>query len=456
MRVLTFKGGVHPPEEKHHTECKAIEDIPVPDRVFIPLSQHTGAPARVLVKKGDRVKKGQMIGEAAGFISAPVHASISGTVVSVADYPHPFGKPQPAVEIESDGKSYRPEGSEGSGGEEADTSLSPISDWENADPKDFKQRISGSGIVGMGGATFPTHVKLSPPEGKTIDALILNGAECEPYITADHRLMLEAPEKVVTGLRIIMRILGLSKAIIAIENNKPDAIAKIREVAREFPGIRVVAMKVKYPQGSEKQLIKAVLNRDVPAGGLPMDVGSLVQNVGTAVAIFDAVTLSTPLIERVVTVTGPAIKDPKNLRARIGTPVSRLLEFCGGINGDAGKVILGGPMMGLCQSTLDVPVIKGTNGVLVLRRRDVKILEPGPCIRCGSCVRACPMFLLPNIIGLFVRTDRIEDAEAYRVMDCMECGSCAYVCPSNIPLVHLFRYAKSEIMAKRKKEQGKR
>ncbi len=453
MRVLTFKGGVHPPEEKHHTEGKAIEDIPLPDRVFIPLSQHTGAPARALVKKGDRVKKGQMIGEAAGYISAHVHASISGTVVRVANYPHPFGKPQPAVEIESDGKSY---GFDESGEDEPDTSPSSISDWERADPEDLKRRILEAGIVGMGGATFPTHVKLSPPEGKSIDALILNGAECEPYITADHRLMLEAPEKVVTGIRIIMRILGISEATIAIENNKPDAIARISESAREFPGIRVVAMRVKYPQGSEKQLIKAVLNRDVPSGGLPMDVSALVQNVGTAVAIFDAVNSAKPLIERIVTVTGSAIKEPKNLRARIGTPVSRLVEFCGGVNGDAGKVILGGPMMGLCQSTLDVPVIKGTNGVLVLRRKDVKISDPGPCIRCGSCVRACPMFLLPNTIGLFVRMDRIEEAQAYRVMDCMECGSCAYVCPSHIPLVHLFRYAKSEIMAKRKKEQGKK
>jgi electron transport complex protein RnfC len=444
MKLLTFGGGTHPPERKHFTEEKPVEDMPIPERVFIPLSQHTGAPAKPLVQKGDTVRRGQRIAEAGGFISAHIHASISGTVVKVDNYPHPFGKPGPAVEIESDGK------------DEPDTSLLPINGWESADPKELKQRVQDAGIVGMGGATFPTFVKLSPPEGKEINALIINGSECEPYITADHRLMLEHTYKVVTGARIIMRILGLEKAFIAIENNKPDAIAAVKEACREYPGIRVTRMKVKYPQGAEKQLIKAVLDREVPAGGLPMDVGALVQNVGTVAAIFDAVTMGKPLYERIVTVTGTAVAEPRNIRARIGTPVSKLVEFCGGMNLEPGKVILGGPMMGLSQASLDIPVIKGTNAVLAMTRSEAKISPPGPCIRCGSCVRACPMYLLPNIIGLFVRTERIDEAEKYRVMDCMECGSCAYVCPANIPLVQLFRYAKSEIAAKRRKAQAKK
>ncbi len=443
MKLLTFRGGVHPPENKRLTGNKPVEDLPLPERVFIPLAQHTGAPANPVVEKGAKVKKGQLIGEAAGFISAPVHASISGVVARVADYPHPFGKPRPAVEIESDGT------------DASDDSLAPVQDWENADPKDLKERVRQAGIVGMGGATFPTFVKFSPPESKTIDAIIFNGAECEPYVTADHRLMLEETDRVLKGVRIIMRIMGLAKATIAIENNKPDAIEAVQEACRDYPGIRVAALKVKYPQGAEKQLIKAVLDREVPAGGLPMDVGALVQNVGTAAAVYDAVALGRPLYERIVTVTGSGVSEPKNMRARIGRPISGLVEFCGGTNGDPAKVILGGPMMGLCQSLLDVPVIKGTNGVLVLQRSEVKITEPGPCIRCGTCVRACPMFLLPNTIGLFVRNDRIDDAEAYRVMDCVECGCCAYGCPANIPLVHLFRYAKSEITAKRKKAQSR-
>lgn len=442
MRMLSFMGGVHPAEQKHFTDKKPVENLPLPERVFIPLSQHTGAPAKAVVQKGDLVKKGQLIAEAGGFVSANIHASISGTVVKVDDYPHPFGRPQPAVEIESDGK------------DEPDSSLSPVADWENAKPADLKQRISDAGIVGMGGATFPTFVKLSPPEDKNIDSLIINGAECEPYVTADNRLMIEDTEKVIAGTRIIMRILGLTEAVVAVENNKPEAIARLADLTREVDGVRVAVMKVKYPQGSEKQLIKAVLGREVPAGGLPMDAGALVQNVGTASAIFDAVVSGVPLIERIVTVTGSGVKEPRNLRARIGTPISKLIEFCGGFQGERGKLILGGPMMGIPQSAANVPVIKGTNGVLILTRGDLTIRDAGPCIRCGSCVKVCPMFLTPNAIGLFARNECMEEAEKYGVMDCMECGSCAYACPSHIPLVQLFRFAKSEINARRRKAKS--
>ncbi len=444
MKLLTFRGGVHPPEEKKLAQHKAIETLPLPERVFVPLSQHTGAPAKPVVKKGDEVKKGQLIAEPAGFISAGIHSPVAGVVKNITDYPHPFGNLQPAIEIEVKGE------------QELESGLEPIPDFENADPEKLKERVKQAGIVGMGGATFPTYVKLSPPEGKIIDTVILNGAECEPYITADHRLMLEKPEKIIGGLKIIMKILGVKQAFIGIEVNKPDAIVKMENLVQDLSGVNVIVLKVKYPQGAEKQLIKAILGREVPSGGLPMDVGALVQNVATACAIYEAVAEGKPLIERVVTVTGRAINEPKNLLVPIGTPIQNLIDYCGGFSSRPGKVILGGPMMGLAQSSLDVPVIKGTNAVLVMRDDEVDLTSPGPCIRCGRCVRNCPMNLLPGIIGLFVRKDRIEEAEELRVMDCIECGCCAYGCPSHIPLVQLFRYAKSEIIKKRKKAQAKK
>ena len=444
MKLLTFKGGVHPPEYKELTCHKPVEVFPVPERIFVPLSQHTGAPAKPVVNKGDEVKRGQLIAEPSAFISAGIHSPVAGVVKGIADYPHPFGNLQPAVEIEPKEE------------QELDSGLEPIKNFENAEPEVLKERVKQTGIVGMGGATFPTYVKLSPPPDKKIDSVIINGAECEPYITADHRLMLEAPEKIIGGLKIIMRILGVKRAYLGIEANKPDAIVKLEKLIEEVPGAEVVVLKTKYPQGAEKQLIKAILNREVPSGGLPMDVGALVQNVGTTCAIYEAVVLGKPLIERIVTVTGSGISEPKNLYVPIGTPIQNLIEFCGGFAKRPGKVILGGPMMGLAQSDLKVPVIKGTNAVLVLGDDELDLTPAGPCIRCGRCARACPMGLVPSLIGSFVRRDRIEEAGELNVMDCMECGSCAYVCPAHIPLVQLFRYAKSEIVKKRKKEQAKK
>ena len=439
MKLLTFKGGVHPPEYKELTCHKPVEVFPVPERVFVPLSQHTGAPAQPVVNKGDEVKRGQLIAEPSAFISAGIHSPVAGVVKGIADYPHPFGNLQPAVEIEPKEE------------QELDSGLEPIKDFENAELEVLKERVKQAGIVGMGGATFPTYVKLSPPPDKKIDSVIINGAECEPYITADHRLMLEAPEKIIGGLKIIMRILGVKRAYLGIEANKPDAIVKLEKLIEEVPGAEVVVLKTKYPQGAEKQLIKAILNREVPSGGLPMDVGALVQNVGTTCAIYEAVVLGKPLIERIVTVTGSGISEPKNLYVPIGTPIQNLIEFCGGFAKRPGKVILGGPMMGLAQSDLKVPVIKGTNAVLVLGDDELDLTPAGPCIRCGRCARACPMGLVPSLIGSFVRRDRIEEAEELNVMDCMECGSCAYVCPSHIKLIQWIDIGKIKVTEMRNK-----
>jgi electron transport complex protein RnfC len=438
-KIWDFRGGVHPQDKKDLSRDRAIETLPVPDRLVVPLSQHIGAPCEPVVAIGDAVKKGQKIGEAKGFVSVPVHAPTSGKVLKIDDFPHPLGKPLSAVEIESDGLD---EWTDEIHGQEHFLSLSP---------DELRGIIQDKGIVGMGGATFPTHVKLSPPEGKTIDTLIINGAECEPYLTADYRLMVEEPEKVIGGMRIMVAILGVKSVFVAIEGNKPEAIEQIRKIVGNDPHVAVVALEVKYPQGAEKQLIKTLVNRNVPAsGGLPMDVGVLVQNVGTAAGVEQAVRLGIPLIERVVTVTGEGLRESKNLRVRIGTSIGILLEACGGLTDGPGKLILGGPMMGLSQHSTDVPVIKGTSGVVVLPPSQVQMEEARNCIRCGTCVTVCPMNLLPNVISVFATQGLFEQAEKHYVLDCIECGACGFGCPARIPLVHLIRYAKAEVMAKKK------
>lgn len=434
-----FKGGVHPPDGKELTNAKGIVTLPVPEKVTIPLSQHIGAPAESLVKVGDMVKKGQKIGEAKGFVSVPVHASISGKVTAVASFPHPAGKNLPAIQIESDGL------------DEWSDDIKENPGYKNLSPDEIRSMIQGGGIVGMGGAAFPTHVKLSPPANKKIDTLIINGAECEPYLTADHRLMLEEPDRVVEGASIIARALSVSNIFIGIEDNKPDAIKAVADAAGSYKGIKVVSLKVMYPQGGEKQLIKAVSGKEVPSGGLPMDVGIVVQNVATAAAVYDAVRLGRPLIERIVTISGNGVNNPGNFRVRTGTSSLKLIEAAGGLKTGIGKVISGGPMMGMAQYNLDIPVTKGMSGLLFLPQNEVKSYASEACIRCGRCVAACPMGLLPNMLGIFAELDRFEQAEKANVMDCMECGSCAYVCPSRRPLVHLIRYAKADVMAKRKK-----
>jgi len=435
MRIKSFRGGVHPPEEKI-TSLLPIQELPLPKRVVIPLSQHTGVPAKPMVKVGERVKTGQRIGEAQGPISSTIHASLSGKVIDISDYPHPLSPPSLAITIESDG------------GDEHHPSIKHNNDYFRLHPKEIREIVKEAGIVGLGGAAFPTHVKLSPPEDKLIDTVVLNGCECEPYLTCDHRLMIEKTYEIVQGLKIIAKTMEVTSCHIGIERNKRDAIRAMREEIRNEANMEVVLLKTKYPQGSEKQLIKAILNREVPSGGLPLDVGVIVQNVGTALAISEAVRKGKPLIERVVTVTGTGIKNPANLRVRIGTLFQDVINYCGGFRGRPGKMIMGGPLMGFSQYTTLVPVIKGTTGILVLPEEEVTEISERSCIRCSRCVDVCPVDILPNLIAQYARKDRFDWAREYGALDCMECGVCAYVCPAKIPLVQLIKYAKAQIIIK--------
>ena len=437
MKLKTFPGGLHPPDNKEWSADKAIEDCPLPEELVIPMSQHIGAPAEPCVLVGQKVKKGEVIGQAKGFVSVPVHASTSGEVVAVEPRLHSSGRLLPAVVIRPDGEDAWVEGL-------------PACDPMALTPDQIREKIRAAGIVGLGGATFPAHVKLSPPEGKIIDTLILNGVECEPYLTADHRLMLEATERLIDGVTILKRVLGVERAFIGIEANKPDAIEVVGR-ACAGRGIEVQGLKVKYPQGAEKQLILALTGREVPSGGLPMDVGVVVQNVGTAVAVSDAVRHGFPLIERIATVTGPGIVEAKNLRIRVGTSLSAMVDFCGGLQGDPAKIIMGGPMMGTTQLSLDIPATRGTSGVLLFREGDLALVPEGPCIRCGRCVGVCPARILPTTIAAYARLDLINEAEEYNAMDCIECGCCTYTCPAAIPLVQVIRLAKGAILAKRRK-----
>jgi len=436
----SFSGGVHPPERKGFTEKKAVERLPIPPEVVIPVQQHLGAPSKPIVEKGAVVRAGDPVSEANGFVSVPAHASVSGTVVAVENRPHPLGPDALSVVIQSDGQDRWNE------------NIRFQEDYLSLPVSAMLERIRNAGLAGMGGAAFPTHVKLAPPANKTIDTFILNGVECEPYLTSDHRLMLEEPEKILLGMQIIMRILGVKQGAIGIENNKPDAIQILRKKAAELKlPYKVLSLIVKYPQGAEKQLIKAITRREVPSGGLPMDVGCVVQNVSTAAAVYSAVAFCRPLVERIVTVTGKGVRQPKNVLARIGTAYSFIFEQCGGLNEEAGKIIMGGPMMGLAQHSLGAPVIKGTSGLLVMDKKESRRQAEANCISCGRCIHVCPMGLMPKMLGAFVQTARFSDAEAYHVLDCIECGSCAFVCPAHINLVHLIKYGKSEVIKSRKK-----
>ena len=428
----SFRGGVHPNDRKAYTASKPIEVAPLPTKVIIPVRQHIGAPCIPVVKVKDVVKKGQVIAEAQAFVSAPVHASLSGTVLEIAEYPHPVFGSSTAIVIESDSR------------DEWVAGLPLIRDWQVMNRDELKEAVRQGGIVGMGGATFPTHVKMAPPPDKVIDLFILNGAECEPFLTADHRVMLEKAPDIITGMQIAMKILDVAKGAIGIEENKPDAIAEMKKAAHGT-SIEVVSLKTKYPQGAEKTLIKVIANREVPSGGLPMDVGVVVQNVGTVVAIADAVQKGIPLIERVTTVTGGAIAEPKNLLLRVGSTFSQAVELCGGFSEQPVKVIMGGPMMGLAQGTLDTPIIKGTSGILALSTSDVNVGPERPCIRCGSCVEACPMGLVPSMLSIVGERGLFQEAkERYNLLDCVECGSCVYVCPSKRNIVHYIKLSKAQ------------
>lgn len=436
MALRSFPGGLHPPEHKH-TAQSAVEVCPLPEELVVPLAQHIGAPATPCVTVGQQVGKGEVIGQAKGFVSVPVHAPTSGAVVAIEPRPHPQGRALPAVVIRADGR-------------DAWVATLTPADPAALSREALVERIRAAGVVGMGGATFPSHVKLSPPAEKPIDTLLVNGVECEPYLTADHRLMLEEPERLLAGIAIVRRILKVTRVVIGIEANKPDAIALL-SARCAGTGVEVAALAVKYPQGSEKQLIQALTGREVPSGGLPLEVGVVVHNVATLAAIADAVIAGQPLIERICTVTGPAVMTPKNLRIRIGTPLSHLVAACGGLREAPGKIILGGPMMGQAQLSLEVPATRGSSGVLLLRPEDLALTPEGPCIRCGRCVQACPIRLQPTTLAACARLERFETAEQRHALDCIECGSCSCICPAHLPLVQTIRHAKAAILARRRR-----
>lgn len=436
---FTFKGGIHTPHYKRQTENMPIENAIEPKNVVIPLSQHIGAPCDPLVSAGEHVKVGQKIGESKAFVSAPVHSSVSGTVKRIEMHQTPGGAKVNCILIESDGLF------------EIHESVKPKGNIEDISKEEILTIIKDAGLTGMGGAGFPTHVKLSPPKDKQIDTIIINGAECEPYLTADHRIMLEKPEQILIGIKVMMKAVGVNKCFVAIEKNKPDAIETMQKIVQGHDGIEVAPLEAKYPQGDEKRIINAITGREVPSGGLPMDVGCIVDNVGTVSTIGNVFLTGMPLIQRVTTVTGSAIKNPKNLYIRIGTLFSDVIEQCGGFTEEPGKILNGGPMMGIAQFTTDVPVIKGTSGILILNKKDATIPEPSNCIRCGKCVDACAVHLQPYLISRYSILNNFDEAEKNFAADCIECGSCSFVCPAKRPLVETIRIAKKEVLAKRKK-----
>jgi len=433
--LKTFrKGGVHPAENKI-SSGSSILNLPVPGLVTVHLSQHLGVPAQPVVDKGDSVRTGQLIAKSAGFVSANIHSPVSGTVQKIEPVPDITGYPKMAIVIEVKGDEWVETI------DRTDTIVRP----DKLSREEIIARISQMGIVGMGGATFPSHVKVSVPKGKKAEILIINGVECEPYLTSDHRLMLEKGEEILIGAGFLMRALPVDQAVIGIEKNKPDAIEHLRKLSSGYPGIRVEPLKVKYPQGGEKQLIKAITGREVPSGGLPIDVGAVVHNIGTAFAVYEAIAKNKPLFERVVTVTGKSLAKNANFKVRIGTPVSSLIEAAGGLPDDTGKVISGGPMMGRALPGLNAPVTKGTSGIVVMKANESVRKTVMNCIRCARCASACPMGLEPYFLMSLGDARRWEEMETARALDCMECGSCSFTCPSNRPLLDYIRIGKTNV-----------
>ncbi len=433
--MKTFKlGGVHPAENKISAE-HSIEVLELPKQVMIPVAQNLGAPSKPIVNKGDTVKVGQLIAKGEAFISANVHSSVSGTVLKIDDVVDQSGYRRQAIIINIDQDEWEP------GIDRTEKLKKEIT----LTKEDIIKKIHEMGIVGLGGATFPSHVKLMVPEGKKAECLIINGVECEPYLTSDHRLMVEKGEEILVGTQILMKGLGVQKAIIGIENNKTDAIKHLTEIAKAFDGVEVQALKVKYPQGGEKQLIKALTGREVPSGKLPIEVGCVVNNVGTAYAVYEGVQKNKPLFERVVTITGKNLKATKNLLVRIGTPVSNLLEAVEGLPENTGKVVSGGPMMGKALTSVLSPVVKSTSGILLFDEKESKRVEMKPCIRCSKCIHVCPMGLEPVLLAQLVAHENWDSTENELVMDCIECGSCHYTCPAGRPLLDYIRLGKFRV-----------
>jgi len=442
----TFARGVHPPEGKHFSENMAIEVLPAPEQVRIPLIQHIGAPCKAILKPRTEVAVGDVLGEAGGFVSSPVHSSISGKTAKATAVTLPNGRHVPVVPVKAD-----PE--QPSAGQELFDAVFG-GDWpkdiESYEPKQIVEAIQAGGLVGLGGAAFPTHVKFTPNKDKPIQVLLVNGCECEPYLTADYRLMIEAPAPVVTGALLAQKAAGAAQVVICVEDNKPEAIASLRKAANGT-AVQIKVMKTKYPQGGEKQLIMAVMGLEVPTGGLPLDVGVVVMNVSTSAALAGAVVRKRPLTHRIISVTGAGIKNPKNLLVPIGTDYGELIDYCGGITQDAARVVAGGPMMGFTLGQLDVPVTKGTSGITVLTHVDVRKAAETACVRCGRCVDICPLRLIPTKIALGARVGVADVLERYAVSACMECGCCAYTCPASLPLVQLIRIGKIILQKAQKK-----
>lgn len=440
LKSKTFKGGVHPDEQKQLTENLVFEVMPNPKTVILPLSQHIGKPAKAVVKKGDVVKAGTIVAVQEGFISSPVHSSVSGVVKKIAVDANSSGFPKEAILIES---------SEINEFEQ----MSPLNP-ETITPEEIRERVKAAGIVGQGGAAFPTFVKLTPPKDKEIDFVIINGCECEPYLTRDYRLMLEKTNELIGGLKLIMKSLGVKNGAIGIEDNKPEAISVLSEAVEKEKNIIIEVLETKYPQGAEKMLIKAVTNREVPPGRLPLDVGIVIQNIGTAIAIYDAVVNGEPEITAALTVSGKGINNPRNLIVRVGTPICDVIDYCGGVKDNAVKVVVGGPMMGVAQYDFSAPVMKATSGILVLTDEEVNAHKETPCLKCGKCIDACPLNLVPTKLSRLSQLERYDDAEQLGITTCMECGTCTFTCPANIPLVQWIRLGKQRVMKNQRERKS--
>ena len=432
----TFRiGGVHPHDNKIYSAHQPITECPLPQKAIIPLVQHIGAPAQPVVEKGQKVKVGELLAKAGGFVSANIHSPFSGTITKIDSTVDAWGMRMPAIFMDVEGNEWL---------ETIDRTPDVIREF-NLEPKQIIDRIADAGIVGLGGACFPTHVKLMPPPGKKAEVLIVNGVECEPYLTCDHQLMLEHGEEIMIGIQLLMRALGIQKAVIGIEKNKPDAIARMQELASKTLGVEVRPLKLKYPQGGEKQLIDACIRRQVPSGALPIEVGAVVDNVATIYAVYEAVQKRKPLISRVMTVTGKSLAKPGNYLVRFGTPLSQVIEMAGGVPADTGKIIGGGPMMGRAMNNIDMPANKRTSGLLFLPEAESRRTEPENCIRCGKCVSACPMGLEPYLLAKQAELQMWDEMEQHDVMDCIDCGCCLFTCPSHRPLLDYIRMGKAQV-----------